>query len=68
MMTDHAPREVRPAADEEMGRRGRNAFLALHEKDHCCSEWASMIGELLAEPSNRNPAPHPRRVGASIAH
>jgi glycosyltransferase involved in cell wall biosynthesis len=56
-----------PAKTAEMGRRGREAFLDGHDMDRCCSEWASMIGDLLAEPSSRLPTPHSRTVDASIA-
>ena len=37
----------------EMGRRGRSAFLARHEKDGCCAAWAAMIGGIVTVP-----APH----------
>jgi glycosyltransferase involved in cell wall biosynthesis len=37
----------------EMGRRGRSAFLARHEKDGCCAAWSAMIGGLVTVP-----APH----------
>lgn len=56
-----------PAGAAEMGRRGRAAFLARHEKDHCCADWAAMIGDLLAEPSAAFPAPIARTAGASLA-
>jgi len=39
-----------PARCLELGRRGREAFLARHEKDRCCSDWAGMIADLLVEP------------------
>ena len=37
----------------EMGRRGRSAFLARHEKDGCCAAWSAMIGGVVTVP-----APH----------
>jgi glycosyltransferase involved in cell wall biosynthesis len=55
-----------PSRTAEMGRRGREAFLDGHDMDRCCSEWASMIGHLLAEPSNRLPKPHSRIADAPI--
>ncbi len=36
-----------PALGADLGRRGRAAFLAHHEKDGCCVQWASMISDLL---------------------
>ncbi|WP_435009940.1 glycosyltransferase family 4 protein [Tundrisphaera lichenicola] len=56
-----------PDAAAEMGRRGRAAFLDHHEKDHCCSEWALMIGDVLAEPSASIPARWSGKAEASLA-
>ncbi len=39
-----------PDHARNLGDRGRAAFLARHEKDHCCAEWAAMIVDLLGEP------------------
>jgi colanic acid biosynthesis glycosyl transferase WcaI len=50
-------------ASRETGRRGRSAFLARHEKDGCCADWASLVGDLVTVP-----APHLSAVGrASMA-
>jgi colanic acid biosynthesis glycosyl transferase WcaI len=48
----------------ELGRKGRQAFLAHHEKDHCCAEWAAMINDLLEGPPSPIPAPIASRVNA----
>jgi glycosyltransferase involved in cell wall biosynthesis len=51
---------------EELGRRGRAAFLDQHEADHCCANWASMIADLVQTPARTVPSPFPRQVGASV--
>ncbi len=52
----------------ELGRRGRDAFLARHEKDHCCSDWAAMIGELLTAPAAASSSvPASRKLKATVA-
>ena len=56
-----------PEHAAELGRRGRLAFLAQHEKDHCCARWAAMIDDLLDGPSTAIAAPLGRKVGAAIA-
>jgi colanic acid biosynthesis glycosyl transferase WcaI len=56
-----------PDLAAEFGRRGRAAFLAQHEKDRCCADWAAMISDLLEGPSKVPPAPISRKVGATIA-
>ena len=47
------------AADLESARmagdRGRAAFLARHEKDGCCLDWATMIGDLVTLPAPHKP-------------
>ena len=53
-----------PALGAELGRRGRDAFLAHHERDGCCAAWASLIAGRLdpvtASPSvAAAPAPAP---------
>ncbi len=52
-----------PGLRVSMGRRGREAFLARHEKGPCCSEWASMIRDLLAEQADPIPATPAFRLG-----
>jgi glycosyltransferase involved in cell wall biosynthesis len=32
-----------PELVEDLGRRGRQAFLALHEREGCCASWAELI-------------------------
>ena len=56
-----------PDRSRELGRRGRAAFLARHEKDRCCSEWAALIADLLADAPAALPAPVARQVGVSVA-
>jgi glycosyltransferase involved in cell wall biosynthesis len=51
----------------ELGRRGRTAFLAEHEANHCCASWASMFGDLLAEPRSIDIRTIERRVEAKLA-
>jgi colanic acid biosynthesis glycosyl transferase WcaI len=57
-----------PEHAAELGRRARLAFLAQHEKDHCCAQWAAMIGDLLEGPASAIPAPLGRKTGATVAH
>ena len=60
-----------PALGTQLGRRGRDAFLALHEQDVCCAAWADlMAGPLVAAdavPTARPPhsAPYPLHSTAS---
>jgi glycosyltransferase involved in cell wall biosynthesis len=53
-----------PEQVEQMGRRGRAAFLVHHEKDSCCARWDDAIGDLFSE-RHRHPAAVP--VGAPPA-
>jgi colanic acid biosynthesis glycosyl transferase WcaI len=57
------------AADPELagqlGARGRAAFLAEHEKDGCCSQWATLVAELFDGPPSVIPAPIAKKVEAS---
>ena len=39
------------------GAMASGAFLAHHEKDHCCALWAAMINDLLEGPTRAIPAP-----------
>lgn len=39
-----------PTLVQQMGARGRAAFLAAYEKNHCCREWNRLIGELVGAP------------------
>ena len=59
------------AADREsaeaMGRRGLAAFLASHEKDQCCSDWAAMVADLLTGPATAPAAPAKRKLEPSMA-
>lgn len=41
---------------ESMGVRGREAFLAIHEKDACCLQWSLLIRDLLGIPRPSQPA------------
>ena len=56
-----------PEQAAELGQRGRAAFLAQHEEDHCCAQWAAMIGDLLEGPTRALPAPLGRKLGATVA-
>ncbi len=56
-----------PEYADELGDRGRAAFLARHEKDHCCAEWAAMIGDLLDEPEHARPVPVVREVEGRVS-
>jgi colanic acid biosynthesis glycosyl transferase WcaI len=56
-----------PDQAAELGRKGRQAFLAQHEKDHCCAQWAALIGDLLEGPANTIPAPVLVRTGSTVA-
>ena len=56
-----------PDRAAELGRRGRAAFLAQHEKDGCCAQWAALIGDLLEGSSNSFGVPLGRMAGGSLA-
>ena len=56
-----------PKYARELGDRGHAAFLARHEKDHCCAEWAAMIVDLLDEPEHARPAPAGRKVEGPVS-
>jgi peroxiredoxin len=45
----------------QMGRHGRAAFLAQHEKTLCCARWNAAVADLLADRSP-SPAPIPRPI------
>jgi colanic acid biosynthesis glycosyl transferase WcaI len=59
-----------PEQVDEMGRRGRAAFLAHHEKAHCCTRWKGALDDLLAVagPSTTValPAPAARHEPATV--
>jgi hypothetical protein len=38
-----------PELADSLGNRGREAFLAQHEKDVCCARWSEMLGELCGQ-------------------
>jgi glycosyltransferase involved in cell wall biosynthesis len=42
---------------EEMGARGRTAFLLQHERVRCCARWSRLIAELV-RPTDVAPTPH----------
>jgi len=49
-----------PETARQMGRRGRAAFLATHEKDACCARWSALIAEMVgARPGRRAEVPVP---------
>jgi colanic acid biosynthesis glycosyl transferase WcaI len=54
-----------PELASELGRKGRAAFLAQHEKDHCCAQWAALIGDLLEGSPSGVPAPILKKVETS---
>ncbi len=59
-----------PSLGVELGRRGRAAFLAHHEKDGCCASWAVLIADLFAEDSRpvrtqSSGSPQPRPIQAN---
>jgi glycosyltransferase involved in cell wall biosynthesis len=48
----------------KLGARGREAFLAAHEKEPCCTRWNAMIADLVSDPTPaRTSSPAPRPVG-----
>jgi len=55
-----------PEQADELGRKGRQAFLAQHEKDHCCAQWAAMIGDLLEGPAKIVTAPPRTKSAISV--
>ncbi len=54
-----------PEHAAELGHRGREAFLAEHEKDGCCAQWAAMVGDLLEGPTQAIPSPILKKVETS---
>jgi colanic acid biosynthesis glycosyl transferase WcaI len=61
-----------PEIARSMGQRGREAFLASHERSLCCSLWSDALGDLLATPSRSlapsNRMPSPPRSRAVLPH
>jgi glycosyltransferase involved in cell wall biosynthesis len=53
-----------PEQAEQMGRRGREAFLSTHERDACCDQWNRVIGDLVPARRPAVPAPVLRPMGA----
>ena len=49
----------------KLGARGREAFLAAHEKEPCCTSWNAMIADLVSDPTPTRTSPAPRPVGAT---
>jgi colanic acid biosynthesis glycosyl transferase WcaI len=49
-----------PEAARAMGDRGREAFLAQHERGPCCDLWAGVVVDLAAGRPTAVPAPAPR--------
>jgi colanic acid biosynthesis glycosyl transferase WcaI len=50
---------------DEMGRRGRSAFLKTHERGPCCAKWSAVVGELVTD--RRTAAAQPESVLARVA-
>jgi glycosyltransferase involved in cell wall biosynthesis len=49
-----------PESAQAMGDRGREAFLAEHERASCCARWSALIGDVLAAaPASYRPRPAP---------
>jgi glycosyltransferase involved in cell wall biosynthesis len=44
-----------PALAEQMGARGREAFLAAHERTPCCALWNALIDDLVPAPATLRP-------------
>ena len=56
-----------PALGADLGRRGRAAFLARHEQDGCCAQWAATIADLLATKARpTHPAGRPLRANPTM--
>ena len=51
-----------PALAADLGRRGREAFLARHERDGCCAAWADLVADVLDR------APRPARATPTDGH
>jgi colanic acid biosynthesis glycosyl transferase WcaI len=54
-----------PQLVEELGNHGRDAFLAIHEKDVCCEAWAKAVEALLPQRPVRSIDLAPHRVETS---
>lgn len=52
-----------PVLVQQMGARGRAAFLGGYEKTSCCTQWNALIGELLPAPT---PAAPERAIGSRV--
>jgi glycosyltransferase involved in cell wall biosynthesis len=53
-----------PDRTDDMGQRGRAAFLESHEKSVCCAQWSDVISDLIPAPRPAH-APHP--IAAQVA-
>ncbi len=55
-----------PELAQQMGQRGRAAFLNSYEQATCCAHWCGLVSDLIPGP---RPAPAPvlRPIGASVA-
>ena len=55
-----------PDLAAKLGRNGRAAFLARHEKDHCCARWSALIADLLDGPTKSVKLPARRKAKADV--
>ncbi|WP_422930332.1 glycosyltransferase family 4 protein [Singulisphaera sp. PoT] len=55
-----------PELAQEMGRRGRAAFLSTYEQNTCCARWCKLVSDLIPVPAQA-PTPVLRPIGASVA-
>jgi len=55
-----------PELVQEMGQRGRSAFLSTYEQATCCARWCKLVAELIPAPRHA-PVPVLRPIGASVA-
>lgn len=54
-----------PELAQQMGARGRAAFLASHDKNSCCNRWNALIGDLVG---SAQPLPLPGPKQSVIGH
>jgi glycosyltransferase involved in cell wall biosynthesis len=56
-----------PALAEQMGQRGRAAFLAMHERTPCCTRWSEVLADLVPAPGVEPAPARPRSVRTPVA-
>ncbi len=59
-----------PEQAERDGDLGREAFLAIHERETCCADWAAVIGDVVTSPApklRKSKSPAARKATRSLS-